>query len=148
MRSYWFHNSISYPLAKFMRGLLPENADDAAWRDLLPHTIEHLDELQLEPEDDEGDEDEDWIREVLAADGIVVVCLRKRHPVIGEMSESGLRVVALPEIFSTKNAMGQAHMLTGAWTNIVKETHKAKAGDVFKVSAKNLSVEKVTVRDC
>jgi hypothetical protein len=142
VRSYWFHSSISYPLAKFMQGLLPENADDAAWRDLVPHTIEHLDELGAEKDDD------DWMHEVREAEGAVVVCLRKRHPVISAMSAKGLRIIALPEVFAGKNAMEQAHMLTGAWTNIVKVTHKAKAGDVFKVSAKNLSVEKVTIRDC
>ena len=141
MKKYWLHATISYPLGRLLQGLLPEDEEDAAWRDLVPHRIDHIDELASE-------DDAEWIEHVRREDGIVVLCLKKRNPAIGVVSENGVCVVALPQVFANMNAMEQAHFLTGAWTDIVKTTHRAKAGTVFKLAAKTGKIEVVSAREC
>lgn len=141
MRSYWLHSDIPHPLARLLQGLLPSTDDDPAWRDLVPHRIDHIDELA-------ADSDDEWIRHVREDEGIVILCLRKKHPIISVISESGVCVVSLPPTFSNQNSMKQAHFLTGIWTDLIKETHRAKAGGIFRVSAKTGKIEQTSVAEC
>jgi hypothetical protein len=127
---YWIHTGISYPLAQLLRGLLPQGNDDD-WRDLQEHTIEHFDEAN-------ADDEPDWFEAIARTDCVVVMCVGKRHPVFDLLKRSGLRVVTLPEAYSQMNRFDQAHLLTGAWKNIVAKTYKARSGTRFKVNGRNV----------
>jgi hypothetical protein len=132
---YWFHSSIGRPLIELLGALLPRG--DEEWPSDLPkHRIEHFDH--------HGAEDEtEWLQEIEPTDCVVVLCLKKRHPVLELFKDTRLRFVNLPHTYAEMNLFNQAHFLTGVWTEIVAKTHRAKAGRGFKVAPNGRKLEEL-----
>ena len=132
---YWFHNSTSRVVADLLATLLPR--DEEPWPlELAPHSIEHLDNYVAD-----GDEEAAWFREVDVSRVIVVLCTGKRHGVLESLKKAGIRFINLPETYGRMNRFEQTHFLTGAWTEIVKRTHKAKVGKAFRVASSGRKIE-------
>ena len=128
---YALHNSISATIAFLLRNLLP--TEDETWGSLVPHDIEHADDTARE-----GKEwnEEQWLRTMKSRERIMVFCFGKRHRVLDVlMADGGMRFANLPAHYTQMNRFQQAHFLTGAWTEIVAKTHRAKPGQGFKVTS-------------